>query len=40
LSAKSKEADIKKGYDLGAEMYVTKPFSNKDLVKKIGELLS
>lgn len=39
LSAKSKEADIKKGYDLGAELYITKPFSNKDLVNKITALL-
>nr|MBP6532939.1 response regulator [Bacteroidia bacterium] len=33
LSAKSKESDIQKGYDIGAELYITKPFSNKDLVK-------
>lgn len=39
LSAKSKEADIQKGYDLGAELYITKPFSNKDLVNKISALL-
>jgi DNA-binding response OmpR family regulator len=38
LSAKSKEADIQKGYDIGADLYITKPFSNKDLVKKIQEL--
>lgn len=39
VSAKSKEADIQKGYDLGAELYITKPFSNKDLVNKISALL-
>ena len=39
LSAKSKDADIQKGLDLGAEMYITKPFSNKDLVNKITALL-
>ncbi len=39
LSAKSKEADIQKGLDLGAELYITKPFSNKDLVNKITALL-
>ncbi len=39
LSAKTKESDIQKGYDLGADLYVTKPFSTKDLVKKIAELL-
>lgn len=39
LSAKSKDADIQKGLDIGAEMYITKPFSNKDLVNKITALL-
>lgn len=40
LSAKSKESDIQKGYDIGAELYITKPFSNKELVKKIQDLVS
>lgn len=40
MSAKTKEADIKKGYDLGAALYVTKPFSTRELVKQIKELLS
>lgn len=39
LSAKSKDADIQKGLNLGAELYITKPFSNKDLVNKITALL-
>lgn len=39
LSAKGREAEINKGLSLGADYYVTKPFSNKDLVAKIGELL-
>lgn len=39
LSAKTKESDIQKGYDLGADLYITKPFSTKELVKKIEELL-
>jgi len=39
MSAKSKEADIQKGYDLGASLYVTKPFSTRELVKKVNELL-
>lgn len=39
MSAKTKEADIKKGYDLGAALYVTKPFSTRELVKQIKELL-
>jgi DNA-binding response OmpR family regulator len=40
MSAKSKEADIQKGYDLGAALYITKPFSTRELVKQIKELLT
>lgn len=39
MSAKSKESDIQKGYDIGADFYITKPFSNKTLVAKVKELL-
>lgn len=39
LSAKTRESDVRKGYELGADLYVTKPFSTKDLVKKVEELL-
>lgn len=39
LTAKSKETDIEKGYELGADLYMTKPFSTRALVKKIGNLL-
>jgi len=39
LSAKGREAEVSKGLSLGADFYVTKPFSNKDLVAKIDELL-
>jgi len=39
LSAKSKESDIQKGYDLGASLYVTKPFSTRELMKKVNELV-
>ncbi len=38
LSAKSKESDIQKGYELGASLYVTKPFSTRELMKKVREL--
>lgn len=38
LSAKTKEADIQKGMDIGASLYITKPFSTRDLVKQIAEL--
>lgn len=38
LSARSREQDISKGMDLGADFYVTKPFSTRELIKKIKEL--
>jgi DNA-binding response OmpR family regulator len=40
MSAKTKESDIKKGLKLGAALYVTKPFSTRELVKQINELLT
>jgi DNA-binding response OmpR family regulator len=39
LSAKSSEADIKKGLELGAVRYITKPFSTRELVKEVKEML-
>lgn len=39
LSAKSKESDIEKGYAAGADLYLTKPFSTKELVQHIQELI-
>lgn len=35
LTAKSKQQDIQKGLSLGADLYLTKPFSTKDLVNKV-----
>ena len=35
LSAKGQESEKSKGYKVGADMYETKPFSPKQLVKKI-----
>jgi DNA-binding response OmpR family regulator len=40
LSAKNKESDIEKGMQLGADAYMTKPFSIKKLVDQVNELLS
>ena len=40
LSAKNKESDIEKGLALGADAYMTKPFSIKKVVEKMEELLS
>lgn len=39
LSAKNKESDIEKGMSLGADVYMTKPFSIKKVVEKVEELL-
>ncbi|MEW8507730.1 MAG: response regulator [Candidatus Thiodiazotropha sp.] len=39
LSAKGREAEIKKGISLGADGYITKPFSTHDLVDKVNQLL-
>lgn len=39
LSAKGREAEVNKGLSLGADAYVTKPFSNQELIAKIGALL-
>jgi DNA-binding response OmpR family regulator len=38
LSAKSKEIDMQKGYDLGADLYIPKPFSTRELIKRINAL--
>ena len=38
LSAKTKEEDIQKGYEIGADLYLTKPFSTRNLLKKLKEL--
>lgn len=38
MSAKYREADIRKGYDAGAGFYLPKPFSTRELVAKIREL--
>lgn len=40
LSAKNKESDIEKGIALGADAYLTKPFSIKKVVEKVNELIS
>lgn len=40
LSAKGREVEVSKGMSLGADLYVTKPFSNIELVATINDLLS
>lgn len=39
LSAKNKLSDVELGLQLGADKYVTKPFSTKKLVKDVKQLL-
>jgi DNA-binding response OmpR family regulator len=39
LTAKSTQEDVEKGLALGAEYYITKPFSGADLVRKVKSLL-
>lgn len=40
LTAKGRETEVTKGLALGANAYVTKPFSTKDLVLQIKSLLA
>jgi len=39
FTVKSFNEDVQKGKKLGADAYITKPFSGKELLKKIQELL-
>jgi DNA-binding response OmpR family regulator len=39
LTAKGRETEVAKGLALGADAYITKPFSTKDLVARIKSLL-
>jgi DNA-binding response OmpR family regulator len=39
LSAKGRDIEVTKGMAVGADAYVTKPFSTKELLAKVQELL-
>jgi Response regulators consisting of a CheY-like receiver domain and a winged-helix DNA-binding domain len=40
LSAKSKEKDIEKGLEMGADGYMTKPFSIKKIISDVEEMIT
>ncbi len=40
LSAKGSEAEVNKGLSLGADLYITKPFSTQELVATINQLFA
>jgi DNA-binding response OmpR family regulator len=39
LTAKGRETDIAKGLALGANAYITKPFSTQELTRKVAQML-
>ena len=39
LTARSRDVERDKGLGLGADAYITKPFSTKELLARLGELL-
>jgi len=39
LSAKSRDTEIAKGLAVGADAYITKPFSSKELVQQVNKVL-
>jgi DNA-binding response OmpR family regulator len=39
LTAKNRDADMAKGIAMGADAYITKPFSNAQLIEKIRALI-
>jgi DNA-binding response OmpR family regulator len=40
LSAKGRDVEVAKGLELGADAYVTKPFSTRELVAQIRDMLA
>ena len=40
LTAKGRETDVAQGRGVGADVYMTKPFSTKELAAKVREMLS
>lgn len=40
LTAKSKAKDLQKGLDMGADLYLTKPFSTKEIIAQVKSLFN
>jgi DNA-binding response OmpR family regulator len=40
LTAKGRDTDVAKGLALGADAYLTKPFSTRELAQKVAEMLT
>ena len=40
LTAKGRDTDLAKGLALGADAYLTKPFSTRELVQKVADMLA
>jgi DNA-binding response OmpR family regulator len=40
LTAKGRDTDVAKGLGVGADAYMTKPFSTKELVQKVRQMLA
>ena len=40
LTAKGREVEREKGLALGADLYITKPFSTRDVVQRVKEVLA
>lgn len=40
LTAKGRDVDVAKGFALGADAYITKPFSTRDLMAEVRETLN
>ncbi len=40
LTAKGRETEVTKGLEMGADAYVTKPFSTRELVDQVSRLLA